>query len=68
MLLVGIILLGFGYQLYMDIKGFKIESKIERSVYDRGKSKLFLFIGDIGMKIVEKFNAFENYFVTDNMP
>lgn len=56
------------YQLFREIKGFEIESRIERSVYNRRKRKLFPFIEKIRMKMVEKFNDFETYFVVDSMP
>ncbi|WCM42226.1 IS982 family transposase [Flavobacterium sp. CBA20B-1] len=56
------------HQLFREIKGFEIESKIERSVYNRRKRKLFPFIEEIRMKMVKKFNEFENYFVVDSMP
>lgn len=56
------------HQLFREIKGLEIESKIERSVYNRRKRKLFPFIEEIRMKMVEKFNKFENYFVVDSMP
>ncbi len=56
------------HQLFREIKGFEIESKIERSVYNRRKRKLFPFIEEIRMKMVKKFNKFENYFVVDSMP
>ena len=56
------------YQLFREIKGFDIESKIERSVYNRRKRKLFVFIEEIRMKMVEKLNDFETYFVVDSMP
>lgn len=56
------------YQLFREIKGFEIESKIERSVYNRRKRKLFPYLEEIRMKMVEKFNDFENYFVVDSMP
>jgi hypothetical protein len=56
------------YQLFREIKGLGIESKIERSVYNRRKRKLFPFIEEIRMKMVENFNEFENYFVVDSMP
>ena len=55
-------------QLFRDIKGWEIESKIERSVYNRRKRKLFPFIAEIRMEMVEKFNETENYFVVDSMP
>ena len=56
------------HQLFRDIKGFEIESKIERSVYNRRKRKLFPFIEEIRMKMVNKFNELDNYFVVDSMP
>lgn len=56
------------HQLFREIKGFEIESKIERSVYNRRKRKLFPFIEEIRMKMVEKFNEFENCYVVDSMP
>lgn len=56
------------YQLFREIKGFEIESKIERSVYNRRKRKLFPFMEEIRMKMVEKLNGPENYFVVDSMP
>src|SRR5690606_14509476 len=49
------------HQLFREIKGFEIESKIERSVYNRRKRRLFPFM-------VEKLNEFENYFIVDSMP
>lgn len=56
------------YQLFREIKDFDIASKIERSVYNRRKRKLFPFIEEIRLKMVEKFNEFENYFIVDSMP
>lgn len=56
------------HQLFREIKDFEIASKIERSVYNRRKKKLFPFIEQIRMKMVEKFNESENYFVVDSMP
>ena len=56
------------YQLFRDLKGTSLESKIERSVYNRRKRKLFPFIEEIRMKMVQKFNEFENYFIVDSMP
>lgn len=56
------------HQLFREIKGLEIASKIERSVYNRRKRKLFPFIEEIRMKMVEKLNEFENYFVVDSMP
>ena len=56
------------YQLFREIKDFDIASKVERSVYNRRKRKLFPFIEEIRLKMVEKFNDFENYFIVDSMP
>ena len=51
------------YQLFREIKCLEIASKIERSVYNRRKRKLFHFMEKIRMKMVEKLSEFENYFV-----
>src|SRR5690554_7470693 len=56
------------HQLFREIKRFEIESKIERSVYNRRKRKLFPFMEEIRTKMVEKLNDFEKYFVVDSMP
>ena len=56
------------HQLFREIQGLDIGSKIERSVYNRRKRQLFPYIEKIRMKMVEKFNEFENYFVVDSMP
>lgn len=56
------------HQLFRDIKGFEIASRIERSVYNRRKRKLFPFMEEIRMKMVEKFNEFETFFVVDSIP
>lgn len=56
------------HQLFREIKDFEIASKIERSVYNRRKRRLFPFIERIRIKMVEKLNDFENYFVVDSMP
>ena len=56
------------HQLFREIKGLDIGSKIERTVYNRRKRQLFFHIEEIRMKIVKKFNEFENYFVIDSMP
>ncbi|WP_278036511.1 IS982 family transposase [Flavobacterium nitratireducens] len=56
------------HQLFREIKGLDISSKIERTVYNRRKRQLFFHIEEIRMKMVEKFNEFENYFVVDSMP
>ncbi len=55
------------HQLFREIKELEIASKIERSVYNRRKRKLFPFIEEIRMKMVEKLNEFENHFMVDSM-
>lgn len=56
------------HQLFRDLKGTSLESKIERSLYNRWKRKLFPFIEESRMKMVQKFYEFENYFIVDSMP
>lgn len=56
------------YQLIRDLSGTRLEGKIERSVYNRRKRKLFPYIENIRKKMVAMFNEFENYFVVDSMP
>ena len=56
------------HQLFREIKGWEIETKVERSVYNRRKRKLFPYIEKLRIKMAEKFNKFENYFVIDSMP
>jgi hypothetical protein len=43
-------------------------AKIERSVYNRRKRKLFFEMELIRKKFSDKFNAFENYYIVDSMP
>jgi hypothetical protein len=43
-------------------------SKIERSVYNRRKRKLFTAMEFIREKLSEKFNEFEDYYIVDSMP
>jgi len=45
-----------------------LKKKIERSVYNRRKRKLFFAIEFIRNELSNKFNEFENYFVVDSMP
>lgn len=56
------------HQLFREIKGFEIGPNIERSVYNRRKRKLFPFIEEIRMKMVDKLNESEKYFIVDSMP
>jgi len=45
-----------------------LKNKIERSVYNRRKRKLFFALENIRKELFNKFNEFENYFVVDSMP
>jgi len=54
-------------QLFRDIP-IILKNKIERSVYNRRKRKLFIAIEFIRNKLSNKFNEFENYYIVDSMP
>jgi hypothetical protein len=54
-------------QLFRDIP-YILKNKIERSVYNRRKRKLFSTIEFIRNKLSNKFNEFEDYFIVDSMP
>jgi len=56
------------YQLFRILVGTSLEGKIERSVYNRRKRKLFPYMEQIRQCMANKFNEFENYFVVDSMP
>ena len=45
-----------------------IFSKIERSVYNRRRRKLATHLDNIRLKLAERFNEFEDYFIVDSMP
>ena len=45
-----------------------LKSKIERSVYNRRKRKLFTAMEFIREKLSEKFNEFEDHYIVDSMP
>jgi len=45
-----------------------LKNKIERSVYNRRKRKLFFAIDYIRNELSNKFTEFEKYFVVDSMP
>lgn len=45
-----------------------LKERIERSVYNRRKRKLFFAIEIIRTELSKKFNEFEDYFVVDSMP
>jgi len=54
-------------QLFREIS-IDLKNKIERSVYNRRKRKLFFAIEFIRKELSNRFNEFENYFVVDSMP
>lgn len=55
------------YQLFR-ILPESLSSKIERSVYNRRRRKLFAFLEQIRVQLSNAFNEFENYFIVDSMP
>jgi len=54
-------------QLFREIS-IDLKNKIERSVYNRRKRKLFFAMEFIRNELSNKFNEFEDYFVVDSMP
>jgi hypothetical protein len=56
------------YQLFRDLKGTYLDGKIERSVYNKRKRKLFPHLEAIRQKMVNRLNENENYLVVDSMP
>jgi len=54
-------------QLFIDVP-IDLKNKIERSVYNRRKRKLFFAIDYIRNELSNKFTEFEKYFVVDSMP
>ena len=55
------------YQLFR-ILPIEIKSLIDRSVYNRRKRKLFIYLEDIRKRLSDKFNESEQYFIVDSMP
>tara|TARA_B100001778_G_scaffold132102_1_gene108773 strand:- start:132 stop:1010 length:879 start_codon:yes stop_codon:yes gene_type:complete len=45
-----------------------ISSRIDRSVYNRRKRKLFAFMEQIRQQLSERFNSQEEYYIVDSMP
>jgi len=45
-----------------------ISSRIERSVYNRRRRRLANYINEIRIKLANRFNEFEDYFIVDSMP
>ena len=46
----------------------KLKRKIERSVYNRRRRRLFFVIEEIRKKLSDQFNKYENYYIVDSMP
>lgn len=55
-------------QLFRLISSSYLVDKIERSVYNRRKRRLFMFIEKIRLELAVTFNLDENVFVIDSMP
>ncbi len=55
-------------QLFRTIAGTELESKIERSIYNKRKRKLFLYIEKIRETLSEKFSDFTDVFIIDSTP
>lgn len=55
------------YQLFRILQE-SLSNKIERSVYNRRRRKLFAFLEQIRVQLSDAFNEFENYFIVDSMP
>ena len=45
-----------------------LESRIERSVYNRRRRKLSCYTENIRSKLASRFNEFEDFFIVDSMP
>ena len=56
------------YQLFRNLKGSRLGTLIERSVYNKRKRKLFPYIDELRKKLVQKLNGVQDYFVVDSMP
>lgn len=46
----------------------RLNQKIERSVYNRRRRRLFPFLEEIRKRLVNRFNEFEDAFIVDSMP
>ena len=55
-------------QLFRLIAGTELGPLIERSVYNKRKSKLFMFIDQIRKVLADKLNGHEAFFIVDSMP
>lgn len=55
-------------QLFRYISGTKLEGKIERSVYNKRRRKLFSYIDKIRQALSSKFSDFTDVFIVDSTP
>ena len=55
-------------QLFRELQGSYLFDKIERSVYNRRKRKLFGYIEQIRNQLSKSLAEFEDYFIVDSMP
>jgi hypothetical protein len=55
-------------QLFRCLEGTRLESEIERSVYNKRRKKLFAYTEAIRKRLSEKFAEFTDVFVVDSMP
>lgn len=55
-------------QLFREIENTYLFSKIERSVYNKRKRNLFLYIEEVRKKLSHTLTEFEDYFIVDSMP
>lgn len=55
-------------QLFRVIKDTPLHAKIERSVYNKRRRKLFDYIEFVRLQLSQKFNEFEDIFIIDSMP
>ena len=55
------------YELFRKLP-LDLSSKIDRTVYNRRKRKLGFYINELRLKLAERFNEYEDYFVIDSMP
>ena len=60
--------IGSELQLFRYMKGTELEGKIERSVYNKRKRKLFEYMEKIRQNLSGKFSSFTNVFVIDSTP
>ena len=56
------------HQLFRDLVSTRLYKLIERTVYNRRKRKLAVFMEEIRKIFSEKFNEFEEYYIVDSMP